>query len=70
MQSFKERVKLLLLKEKGISIDKMQYMQMPKSKKNYNTDMVIGNVNLVEGRYKTKSEADVVVNQFLTTPLP
>ncbi|MDE5999783.1 MAG: hypothetical protein K2H04_06925 [Bacteroidaceae bacterium] len=55
---------------KGLDINNVEYMEMPESKKNYNLDKVIGNVNLAERRFKIKSEAETIVNQFLNTPLP
>lgn len=70
MESFTKRVKMLFLQMKGLDIGNVEYMEMPKSKKNYNLDKVIGNVNLAEGRFRIKSEAEMIVNQFLNTPLP
>lgn len=45
-------------------------MDMPESRDNYNLDKIIGNINLVEGRFMIKSEADEIINQFLTISLP
>lgn len=70
MKSFKEKVRALFLKEKGLDIEHVEFMAMPKSRKEYNLDKIIGNVNLAEGRFRIKSEADVIVERFLTTPLP
>lgn len=70
MKSFKEKVQALFLKEKGLNIDKVEYMEMPQSKNDYNLAKVIGNVNLAEGRFRIKSEADSIVAKFLNTPLP
>lgn len=70
MESFKERVKAFFLREKGLDIDNVEYMEMPDSKENYNLAKVIGNVNLAEGRFIIKSEAEAVIRQFLDTPLP
>jgi len=70
MKSFKEKVRALFLKEKGLDIGHVEFMAMPKSRKQYNLDKIIGNVNLAEGRYRIKSEADAIVERFLTTPLP
>lgn len=70
MNSFKEKVKVFFLKEKGLDIDCVEYMDMPESKKDYNLAKVIGNVNLAEGRFRVKSEADSIVRHFLNIPLP
>ena len=37
-------------------------MDMPESRDNYNLDKIIGNINLVEGRFMIKSEADEIIN--------
>ena len=70
MMSFKEKVARLFLKEKGQDITRVEYMDMPKSKEDYNLTKVIGNVNLAEGRFIIKSEADVIGDRFLNMPLP
>lgn len=70
MESFKEKVKALFLKEKGLDIDNVEYMDMPESKNKYNLEKVIGNVNLVERCFRIKSESDAIINRFLNTPLP
>ena len=70
MENFTKRAKRLFLQMKGLDINNVEYMEMPKSKKNYNLDMFIGNVNLAEGRFRINSEAEMIVNQFLNTPLP
>lgn len=70
MKSFKEKVKALFLKEKALDIENVEYMDMPESKEDYNLAKVIGNVNLAEGRFRIKSEADAIVNNFLNMPLP
>lgn len=70
MENFTTRAKRLFLQMKGLDINNVEYMEMPESKKNYNLDKVIGNVNLAERRFKIKSEAETIVNQFLNTPLP
>ena len=64
MLSFKEKVRELFLKEKGLDIEHVEYMDMPNSKERYNLSKVIGNVNLAEGRFRIKSEADMIVNRF------
>lgn len=70
MKSFKEKVKALFFKEKALDIENVEYMDMPESKADYNLAKVIGNVNLAEGRFRIKSEADAIVNNFLNMPLP
>ena len=70
MESFKERVRALFLKEKGLDINSVEYMEMPDSKENYNLAKVIGNVNLADGRFIIKSEAETIIRQFLDTSLP
>ncbi len=70
MDNFSENIRKIFLERKGIDIDKVEYMDMPKSKENYNSNKIIGNVNLVEGRFIIKSEADKIINHFLTMTLP
>ena len=45
-------------------------MDLPESKEDYNLDKTIGNINLLEGRFMTKSEADKIVDYFLNMTLP
>lgn len=70
MKSFKEKVRALFFKEKGLDINNVKYMDMPKAKKDYVLTKVIGNVNLAEGRFRIKSVADAIINRFLSAPLP
>jgi hypothetical protein len=70
MSSFVNAVSNFFLQEKGISISSVGYMEMPKEREKYNLSKTIGNVNLTEGRFKTESEANSVINQFLFMPLP
>lgn len=70
MASFKEKANALFLREKGLNIENVEYMDMPESRNDYVLTKVIGNVNLTEGRYRIKSEADVIVDHFLAMPLP
>lgn len=70
MDNFSENIRKIFLERKGIDIDKVEYMDMPKSRENYNSNKIIGNVNLVEGRFIIKSEADKIINHFLTMTLP
>ena len=70
MNDFSERIRKIFFERKGIDIDNVEYIEMPATRENYNLDKIIGNVNLVEGRFMTKSEADKIINKFLTTTLP
>ena len=70
MSNFVSAVSDFFLKEKGISVTNVSYMEMPSEKKGYNFSKTIGNVNLTEERYKVKSEADIIVADFLSMPLP
>ena len=70
MDNFSENIRKIFFERKGIDIDKVVYMDMPKSRENYNSNKIIGNVNLVEGRFIIKSEADKIINHFLTMTLP
>jgi len=70
MSNFASAVSDFFLKEKGISIANVDYMEMPSEKGRYNLSKTIGNVNLTERRYKIKTEADIIVADFLAMPLP
>jgi hypothetical protein len=70
MTKFIDKVKELFFKGKGVDIEDLDYVEMPKSKDNYDVSKAIGNVNLIEGRFRIKSEAIVVIDKFLVTPLP
>ncbi len=70
MSGFKEKAKALFLREKGLNIENVEYMDMPESKDDYVLTKVIGNVNLTEGRFRIKSEADAIVNYFFFFFLP
>ena len=70
MKDFITKVKELFLREKGIDIDSVDYMAMPERRENYEIAKTIGNVNLTEGRFLIKSEANVIVDEFLSIPLP
>jgi hypothetical protein len=65
MSGFDERAKALFLQEKHADIDSASYMDMPAIKEGYVLNKVIGNVNLSEGRFRIKSEADAIINRFL-----
>lgn len=70
MTDFENAVREFFLKERGIDIDTLDYMEMPEEKEKYNLSKVIGNVNLCAGRFKIKSEVDAIVNNFLSMSLP
>jgi len=70
MTNFINAVNDFFLKEKGVSVSELAYMEMPNEKGKYNLSKTIGNVNLTEGRYKTPLEADDIVAKFLSMPLP
>lgn len=70
MNDFSRNIKAIFLEKKGFDMDEIDYIDMPKSKDNYNLDKIIGNINLVEGRFMIKSEADEIINEFLTISLP
>jgi len=70
MNIFDERARDLYLREKHADIDNANFMGMPIKKESYVLNKVIGNVNLSEGRFRTKSEADIIVDRFLAMPLP
>lgn len=70
MNDFSERIRKIFFERKGIDIDNVEYIEMPATRENYNLDKIIGNVNLVEGCFMIKSEADKIINKFLTTTLP
>ena len=70
MAEFTVAVKEFFLKEKGVCVSNLAYMDMPDKKGKYNLTKIIGNVNLTEGRYKIKSEADAIVTNFLSMSLP
>ena len=69
MSEFIERVKNRLLEEKGIKLEEVDYMELPEERERYDISLVIGNVNLMSGRFKTKSEVQVLVNKFLNKPI-
>ena len=54
MSEFIEEVRKLLLEEKGIRLEDADYMELPEKRERYNMSLVIGNVNLIAGRFETK----------------
>ena len=69
MSEFIEEVRKLLLEEKGIKLEDADYMDLPEEREKYNTSLVIGNVNLIAGRFKTKKEGVELVDKFLSMPI-
>ena len=61
MNEFTKNIRRIFLERKGKDIDNVEYMDMPATRENYNLDKIIGNVNLVEGRFMIKSEADEII---------
>lgn len=70
MSNFSKKIRKVFLERKGVDIDKVDFIDMPESRENYNLDKIIGNVNLVEGRFMIKSEANKIIDEFLITRLP
>ena len=70
MAKFETIVSDFFLKEKGVNVSNLAYMKMPNEKEKYNLDKIIGNVNFTEHRFIIKSEADAIVADFLSMPLP
>jgi len=70
MKDFASAVNDFFLKEKGVCVRDLAYMEMPDKRENYNLSKTIGNVNLTEKRFKIKSEAEVIVANFLSMSLP
>ncbi len=69
MNTFREKV-ASILKEIGIDVETVGYMEMPTDRDSYDLSQVIGNVNLIEGRFRIKSEVDEMAEQFISMPLP
>ena len=70
MSEFVEEIRKLFLVEKGLILEEVGYMEPPKERERYNTSLVIGNINLIAGRFKTKKEGDELVERFMNAPLP
>jgi len=70
MSEFIEEIRRLLLDEKGIRLEDADYMDPPEERERYNSSFVIGNVNLMAGRFKTKKEGKKLVDRFLSEPIP
>ena len=70
MSNFSKKIRKVFFERKSVDIDKVDFIDMPESRENYNLDKIIGNVNLVEGRFMIKSEANKIIDEFLMTRLP
>jgi len=70
MPNFVSAVSEFFFEKKGIDVTDVGYMEMPSEKGRYNLSKTIGNANLTEGRYKIKSEADIIIAGFLSMSLP
>lgn len=69
MTTFREEV-ASLLKEAGVDLESADYMEMPAEKDSYEVSRVTGNINLMEGRFRIQSEADKMMDEFISMPLP
>lgn len=69
MSTFRDEI-ASILKEVGIDIETADYMEMPTDKDAYDVSRVIGNVNLMSGRFRIKSEVDEMVDKFISMQLP
>lgn len=67
---FSERIRKLLMREKNIDIDNIDNTEMSEDRDIYNLENIIGSVNLTEGRFRTKKEANIIVDRFLSLALP
>lgn len=72
MKNFIDIIKKALRLKLGITdTDTLDYRELPYGDKDkFNTTRVIGNKNLVAGRFKTEKEVDELVDKFLGVELP
>ena len=72
MKNYIEKIKQSLRdKTNSSDIESLAFRDLPEGGKEcYNASMIIGNVNLMNGRYKTLEEADELVDEFLSISLP
>ena len=72
MKNYIEKIKLSLRdKTNSSDIESLEFRDLPEGGKEcYNVSLIIGNVNLMNGRYKTLEEADELVDEFLSISLP
>jgi len=70
MSTFVEIIDRLLVAKTGKKAYELDYMELPKEDKRYNTKLSIGNIHLVSGRIKTPNKADNLVNEFLNAEIP
>ena len=69
MTNYVNEVDAFLFQEKGVHVSDLAFMEMPIERERYSLSRVIGNVNLTEGRFMTKAEADVIIDNFLKMSL-
>jgi hypothetical protein len=72
MKNFIELIKESLQIKLGIKdTDSLEYKELPYGDKSrFNLTKMIGNKNLVAGRFKTEHEVDELVDEFLSLVLP
>jgi len=70
MKSFVNDADAFLYNEKGVRVINLDYMEMPKEREKYNLSKTAGSINLIAGRFKTKADADAIIDEFLSTTLP
>jgi hypothetical protein len=72
MKNFIDLIKESLQFKLGIKdTDSLEYKELPYGeRKRFNLTKIIGNKNLVAGRFKTEKEVDELVEEFLSLDLP
>jgi hypothetical protein len=71
MATYLDKIQESLRMKTGKPVSSLDYKQSPNGGKEcYNTSLVIGNINLIAGRFKTEKEADILVRKFINLPLP
>ena len=69
-ENFAKAVSDYFFRKKGVDINTVSYKEMPNERRKYNLSKVIGNVNLIQGRFKIKQEVDAIATDFLSMRLP
>jgi len=69
MTDFVREVDAFLYQEKGVHVSGLDFMEMPNEKERYNLSLCRGNINLIQGRFKTKAEAEKIIENFLKITL-
>ncbi len=72
MKNYLEIIRKSLQKKFGVhKAESLEYKELPYGDKSrFNITKIIGNKNLVAGRFKTEKEVDEIVNKFLRAELP